>query len=260
MSSSGIFNPKRLALSYLCAFSLHAAAGPELCDPTLRQSHDSAYAYQQRNDRCEGIYVREVSSTALIIASLTDTLQNYDLNSNTDLEVSWESPTNADVRVRAQGLRRRLYYRMDTVWKSTKLPFRWPIALLAALNIPNTELGVTGWTSMRLGDREREVFLPVHVIQRGAPRTANNTYLLTLLPGVDLKEVYISLAIVDSNGSPTNYLRSDEPLKYGYYPAERRVDIPLVLNAPGFYLVEIGAKLTNEGSTTVDFLVYHALR
>jgi hypothetical protein len=240
-------------------YTLWAASDPVLCDPTLRQSYEDAYGYRLRHDRCEGIYVREVSSTTLLVASLTEAFENYDLTSNNDLQISWKVPRETEIRIRAQGLRRRLYYRMDTLRRSSSAPFRWPTGILAALQIPSQYLGVTAWASLPLGKENRDVYLPIRVSQRQDPKLGS-AYALVLLPGAELTEVYLSLATVGADGKPVSYLRDGEPLKYGYYPAERRIDIPLALGLPGLYFVQIGAELKTGGTTTLDFLMYHPAR
>src|SRR5919108_743620 len=93
------------------------ASGQEsYCDPYLGQVSDNPYGYRMRGDRCEGIYIKEVSTTILLVASLTESFEDYDLNSSKPLLIEWNKASgDGVVRLRAQGLRRRLYYRMDTV-------------------------------------------------------------------------------------------------------------------------------------------------
>ncbi len=100
-------------LSLACLGPAHAAAAD--CDPSLTQVK-TAFGYRDRGDRCEGVYIKEVSSTALTVASFTEVFEPYDLQSSEPLHLAWDRPPgNASVRLRAQSLRRRLYYRMDAV-------------------------------------------------------------------------------------------------------------------------------------------------
>ena len=75
---------------------------------------------------------------------------------------------------------------------------------------------------------------------------------------MQLQEVYLSLAAVDEEGQPKKYLMDGEPLLYGYYPAQRAIDIPILgLPEPGIYYVEIGATLQSGGAHTLDLFFYH---
>src|SRR5262245_41082574 len=83
------------------------------CDPNLAQPEGHPYGYRLRGNRCEGVYVQQVDNTILVLASFTESFENYDLHANKDLLLQWNAPGNEEVRLRAFGLRRRLYYRMD---------------------------------------------------------------------------------------------------------------------------------------------------
>jgi putative ABC transport system substrate-binding protein len=47
------------------------------CDPALPQLKDTPLGYRERGDRCEGLYIRDVSSTTLLIGSFTESHQEY---------------------------------------------------------------------------------------------------------------------------------------------------------------------------------------
>lgn len=214
------------------------------------------YAYRQRGDRCEGIYIQEVSGAPLVIASWTESFPDYDLHSKQPLMIEWQGLRGTgDVRLRAQGLRRRLYYRMDTLRPSGSKSFAWPSDLLSALNIAKGDVGIVGMTRGLVGQAEREIYLPLRIGQGGkATRTGN--YQLVLLPGADLKEVFISLTAL--NGSKRSLLKDGEPVGYGYYPAERPIEIPISgAQARGLYHLEIGATLKSGGAAAAELWFYH---
>ena len=75
---------------------------------------------------------------------------------------------------------------------------------------------------------------------------------------MQLQEVYLSLATADEEGQPKKFLIDGKALLYGYYPAQRPIDIPILgLQEPGFYYVEIGATLQSGGAHTLDLFFYH---
>jgi hypothetical protein len=82
-----------------------------------------------------------------------------------------------------------------------------------------------------------------------------------LLPGVQLAEVYVSLAAAGADGRPATFIRDEEPLRYHYYPADRPIDIPIPRPAsPGLYYVLIGAVLNQGGSATAELWFHHVPR
>jgi hypothetical protein len=232
----------------------------DYCDPNLNAPADHPYRYSRREDRCEGIYIQEVASTALHVVSLTDSFEDYDLDIAKDLLVEWTASGDNAVQLRAQGLRRRLYYRMDTIRAGNTNSYRWSLALLAALNIPKDHLGVIGWTRTVVGQVERSVYLPLRISQRQQPRQLRR-YQLVLLPGQELAEVFISVATVGLDGQPASFLCDGEALGYGHYPAEWAITIPIPYpEAAGFFYLEIGATLRGGGVSATELWFYHPHR
>jgi len=170
------------------------AGGAEECDPHLLVRITNPYGYRLRGDRCEGLYVEEVGGAPLLIASWTESFLDYGLHSKQPLEIEWEAPHGTgDIRLRAQGLRRRLYYRMDTVRPFGSTSFAWPSDLLAGIGIPKRDVGVVGVTQVPVSATQREVYLPLRISQGGKVAAQPISYRLVLLPGVELSEVFITM-------------------------------------------------------------------
>ena len=200
--------------------------GQSACDPALPGIKEGGLGYRDRGDRCEGLYINPVSSTTLFVASFTEQFENYDNTGNT-LLIEWDKPpVNKEVYLRAQGIKPRLYYRMDASKSGANTFFAWPAGVLATLNIRRNDIGVTGKIKLPIGKTERYVHLPLRIRMQGEAKKAGN-YKLILMPGVQLSEIYISVAPVGEDGNPQQFLRTDEALGYGYYPAERAVEIPI---------------------------------
>jgi hypothetical protein len=228
------------------------AANP--CDPGLIQDKSNPYGYRLRGDRCEGIYVQEVAGAPLTIASWTESFDDYNLTSGTALKIEWDAPSANGVHLRAQGMRRRLYFRMDASPASAS--FSWRPDLLAAVNIPQSELGITGSYLGTVSGQEREILLPLRIAQKEKPKSSG-AYRLVVIPGVEFKEMFVTLAPADGKGGAA--LKNGEPLRYGYYPAERPVEIPISgLPKPGIYHLQIGATSAASGATTADLWFYHS--
>jgi hypothetical protein len=231
--------------------------GQSARDPGLRGISEGTLGYRDRGNRWEGLYINPVSNTTLFVASFTEQFENYDNTGNT-LLIEWDKPpSNKEIYLRAQAIRPRLYYRMDALRPGTNTFFAWPAGLLATLNIKKNDIGVTGKMKLPVGETERYVHLPLRIRMQGeAKRTGS--YNLILLPGVQLAEVYISLAPVGEDGNPQQFLRTDEALGYGYYPAERAVEIPIATpKNKGIYYLKIGTKIKSGGTKAIEFWFYN---
>lgn len=245
-------------LQHWILMPLPVSAQKSHCDSSLTQLADIPHGYRDRGDRCEGIYIKEVKSiTTLIIASFTEYFEDYNLKSGKDLLVEWKVHNKSDVFLRAHGLRRKLYYRMDTVRPSRSTSYSWSSNILATLNIEKKDIGVVGWIQYLLGGTEKKVYLPLRISQQEKV-SSQGKYQVVLLPGRELVEVYISLAFMGEDGLFEFFLKDGEPLGYGYYPAERSIMIPISnLEIAGIYYLEIGATLSGGGSSTVELLFFH---
>jgi hypothetical protein len=235
-----------------------AFADSDYCDPHLKMSPEHPYGYRLRGNRCEGIYIEEVSSTPLSVVSLTAVFEDYGLTEGQAISIKWRSPPSpGHVRIRAQGIREGLFFRMDTSLAGSSASFTWPSNMLAALDIKKQDLGILGWTEHDFGAQGRVLYLPLLVRQMKRPRDSHG-YRLVVLPGRELVEIYVSLASVNTDGLPPRYLQEGKPLKYGYYPAGQRITIPISYPpTAGVYLLELGATLRQGGATTANLLLYH---
>ncbi len=252
--------PPALSLGLLC----HAASLPRPlpapqspCEPDLNRTGDDPYGYRLRGDRCEGIYIRDVASTTLVVASLTESFENFNPASGRNLVMEWSAPGNADVHLRAGALRRKFYYRMDTIRPAGSTSYTWPPSLLATFDLGRNELGIVAWTSYPVGNTNRNVYVPLRIGQQAAA-AQSSSYQLTLMAGAELSEVYLSMAPVSSGGRPGPFIQRDQALGYGYYPAERSININIPKpKARGLYYLEIGATLRAGGSASTKVWFYH---
>jgi hypothetical protein len=227
------------------------------CDPALPGIKEGGLGYRDRGDRCEGLYINPVSNTTLFVASFTEQFENYDNTGNTIL-IEWSKPpSNHEIHLRAQGIRPRLYYRMDAYKPGTNSFFAWPAGILSSLNIKRNDIGVTGKVKLLVGETEKYVHLPLRIRKQGESKRTG-TYKLILLPGVQLTEIFVSLASVGEDGQPQRFLKTDEALGYGYYPAERPVEVPIPAPADkGVYYLKLGAKIKSGGTKAIEFWFYN---
>ena len=230
-----------------------------VCDTAVKGRTNDPTTYRLRGDRCEGTYQQQVSgSSRLLIASVVESFETIDDSSSLPLKVEWTAPAAQPIALRAYSIRPSLFYRMETVRPAATRSFTWPTDVLRALNITNADIGVVGSTSMQVGGDERMVIVPLRIGQHKSP-TRSTRYRVTAWPSEELKDVFVTVALLGPDGKPKTYLQRDENIAYGFYPAERGIEILLKpLTARGVYLVRIGATLASGGSATESVTLYHA--
>jgi hypothetical protein len=234
------------------------------CDPAIeRTAKGGSLGYQSRGDHCEGLYATDVAATMMWVASLTAVFDDFDLSSPDPLEVKWSAPEGRPTHLRAHGIKRDLYYRMDAPRQPGSDSWNWPTDVLAAQGIERSDIGVLGWVEEQVGGVEYELFVPLNVTRPGtmAASGGSGSYELVVVPNVRLEEVYVSLARVPAVGSQPDgeYIKKQEPLGQRIYATQRPIKIQLSeFTDPGIYLVEITATRADGRSVAMDPMwVFH---
>jgi hypothetical protein len=252
-----------LSLMFLLAFGPYdrASAAQTIaqqspCDPSLGEMSQNPMGYKLRGDRCEGIYIQPVSSSSLLVASFTRGFDDFDPSSLQALSIDWSSPAPTAVRLRAYALREKLYYRMDAAVGPDRTTYLWSGSVLNSLHLSKRDVGVVGFTDFRVGREQRTLYLPLRIHEKS--QTSARGYQIIIVPGSELKEIFISLAKVDADGRPGAFIISDRPVHCGYCPAERGVPIDIPdPGAAGIYYLEIGATSKYGGPMTQQIWFYH---
>lgn len=254
--------PQAYCVAFACVMVAPRPASAQTapCDPSLEAPATDPWGYRVRGDRCEGTFAQPVAGTPLIIASFTRRFATFDPDSTASLMLRWPVLDSGSVRLRAVTLRRRTYYRMDSEQPASAGEWEWPVTVLAGLGLEQPELGVIAWTRDMDGDTERDVLLPLG-IDAGTAADSAADYALIALPQVELVEVYVSISRMDADGSVIEWLRDEDPLGYGYYPADRPIEIAIAPPAQdGLYRVQLGAIIRSGGSLAAEFWFRHTAR
>jgi len=231
-------------------------AGAEPCELAVAVRESDRLAYQERGKRCEGRYIEEVSGETIAIISFTSLLQDYDLSDGRDLKVSWSTPDDVTMHLRGRSLEPKIYYQMDTTRPASEGVFEWPVNILSGLDIQPSKLGVVGFYRGRIGSIETNIYVPVGISQANANKGVEE-YRLLLRPGVQLHEVYVSLERIDIKGNSLQLILDEEPLRQGFYPAERVFQVPITNSSdPGLYHLLIAAEPTSGGTILVKELYF----
>jgi hypothetical protein len=263
----------RVALHILMGMSVSlgsvnvSAIEPTPCDPNLHAAPDHPYGYRIHGDRCEGVYAKTVSSTTLRVVSITAAFADFTPAGKDPLRIAWalphdqtESAAPEEIHLRAQSVQPRVYFRMDTVRPQGASVYDWPKNMLDALDIGRSGLGLLVWTTRAVGGVQRIVYLPLRAGPSAhKPTDPDTRYRLLVIPGRELEEVYLSVARLDANGQPLTWIVRGNPLRYGYYPAERAIQVPLPFpGAPGSYRLELTATMRGGGTTATELWLYDA--
>lgn len=247
-------------IALVCVLS-PAPARADMCDPALKQITDTPLGYRQRGDRCEGLYVREVTSSVLRVVGLTESFETYDPAAARSLFMEWSRWTGINpstpVRLRAEALRPRSYYRMDAQRSVDSTTFTWAGDVVSSQRFQRHELGLLAIGQGKVGQSDRTVYLPLRASQHGRVSRSDG-YRLTLMPGVDLDEVFLSLGAAGADGRAQSWLKEGEPQALGFLPAARAFSVMLPLpGAAGVYHAQVGARIRGGGAVTVDLWFHH---
>ncbi len=245
----------RLAFLLVPILLVAQAEGPPCDSALLGRARGGSFGYAPRGDRCEGLYSRQVAGgTVLYLVSLTEAFGDYDPRTADTLIVEWSGAGDGALRLRAEGVRPELYYRMDAGRPGSAGSFRWPTTVLVSQRIPRRDIGVVGWTTRSLGGSAREVYVPLRIAPRG--RTAPcGTPRLALWPGRRLDSLTMSVASVSASGVQSAWIREDEELGEGYYPAQDTISVLLSGLAPGTYVVRFVAFPRGGAPTPVSYYI-----
>jgi hypothetical protein len=234
------------------------AAEDSRCDPQLlRMAGKGPLSYQNRGDRCEGLYGRASSSMPqLTLVSLTRSFPNIDPRTVPKLILRWASPAKEEVRLQAKGLRYKLYYEMDAVRPAGERQFSWSTDFLKnkEIDVGRTEIGVTCRTVYPIGGKKRELYLPLTVGSDGNDPPPQSTVEVLIVPSVELKDAYYSVTAFSVPGNGRKSLVHNKSIQLPAYPADRPFPIRIALASRGsLYFVEIVGLISTGGSVETGF-------
>lgn len=225
------------------------AFGGQKCDPELKIRPDDPLGYRVRGDRCEGLFVEEVSGT-IRVASLHFPRGDFQPRVGMSVRLAWSLPPSNQVQVQAVSLRPKVFFRMDAVRPGSQTSYLWPTDFAEAVRLKSADIGLLSWTNLPIGGRTQRVYSPVSVKDRSGESD------VVLVPEAQLDELYYSLVKIDGQGGVDTSMISDRPLKLGFYPAGQPVTIRLpALEPKRIYRLEIAARLKSGGAINRDVYV-----
>ncbi len=152
------------------------------CDDRLTPASNAVISYRQRQNRCEGFYVAEVSGQLEVVGFIKGTF-SYALDPNEQIEVT--SATAEEINIRAVGIPMTLYYRLDGK-ASQKESLVWRVGdVLYRESIPSYNIGIYGWVEKG----SRAVYLPVQTKATVSQTQHDDTYRIYLRSPTRLSEL-----------------------------------------------------------------------
>ncbi|HYH98541.1 hypothetical protein [Hyalangium sp.] len=259
-----MLRPHSLVVLLLAATSAAGAPPAELCDSSLEADLRNEYGYRQRGDRCEGLYVRSVSGSGLVLLSLTAGIADYDDSDSDSLFIRWPQlpaeklKLEGEIHIRASRLHRGHYYQMDTRRPWAAFLYGWEAELVRAL-VPPRELGILASIQSPQVSGE-EVYVPTLLVQSKTDTPLIERYRVGFFPGASLTEVRVTIAPVDTAGRIGTSKYDKVALPFTPVPPSlpQFLEIPIDwFSETGIYWVWISAKTRDNSPLTTDFHLVH---
>lgn len=253
--------------AFACVLShTGSAAAQSPCDPALPRNDAHTAGYRQRsNDRCEGIYKREVASFGVQLVSFAAAPAFDDICvPGQPVHLIWPAqqaaPTAAPIHLQVESFRRQLYYRLDTDRPARSTSYEWPTEPRCGsevrLRVP--ELGVLARTQSSVGPKPIDVLLPVRIATTPTA-DVGPPYRAVLVPGRRVSEVYVSLWHYRTAQDPTRILL-EKPLGMKPYPAGSQIVVEFSrdeVKAPGRYRLRASVEFESGERETLDLFFLH---
>jgi hypothetical protein len=250
-----------LLVAAVCVLSqTRLPAAQSTCDPSLPRNEGQTSGYQQRNDRCEGIYKRQVSSYGVQLISLTGSLPTGDLCAKGQtLHFVWPRLATAPskpIQLQLESFRRDLYYRLNTERTPQSPSYEWPVEprCNGDVLLQSRDIGVLARTQVAIGSSKPiDVLVPV-ILSPQPSAAVRPPYRAVLVPGSRVQEVYVTLSQYDASGSPTRIV-TDRPLNMPPYPSGGRIVVELTaadIKKPGLYRLVLNVEFENGQRESVD--------
>ncbi|MEM6431104.1 MAG: hypothetical protein AAF708_17840 [Deinococcota bacterium] len=236
------------------------------CDPGISVDEREPNAYQDIDNRCEGLFVQEVSSSVIVLTSFTRQFDLESTGADHPATISWDIDDVTSVRslqnskddllrLRANSNAFRVYYRMDTRVPLDNTTFDWSTTILERLSMGKFDVGIYGFLPVSFSDVTRNIYFPLSLSQDG--NINYEDYQVTLFPTAELEEVTYYIASVDE-GYPGDVVVPETSLNYRNYPNATPIMFEFELTADtGLYYLNIEAERPRGRRSRREIYFYH---
>lgn len=207
------------------------------CDGDIKPISGSM-GYQERGEYCEGFYRSLVSANDIQLIHFTKGKLTYSSTESENIQLSIPVRTVQNVNIRAMGIPRNLFYRMDIILKAAA-SFKWNTGAVLLRNQRTKYarmLGLLGFTEVN----NRRVYVPVQI------NNGDAGYQIKLVASTRVKQLKWRIR----NKTEFKKIRDGRPFSAG-----QAITISLPDNLPsGEYTLEVLGK-ENNGVTNISKVV-----
>jgi hypothetical protein len=250
---------RRLVLISLAGATLKTALGGKTpceeskhCDLSLPCLPSDKNGYKPRGDRCEGQFIRTVANPLLRLVSVTTAVDRFKAELSF-LGVTWPGQRK-EVRLRAESLQPRKFYRLDSIRPPDGSAYRWDLGLLRDVGIRPEDIGIVARTRTIVDGREIDVVLPLTVTTGHDSHTLPPQYRVGLMAGGDLRQISWNLTLSASTRQPRQRVIAGETLD-GFYAATRPLFVELPPLEPKLYRFECRVKSRTGETASIAFSI-----
>ena len=250
----------------LCIFFQTQA---QFCDPELQAQNGDPNAYQERDpngeiNRCEGIYLQDVASSAITLTSFTTTYEDFSGGYPDTVFLTWIMPDEYlakpidKVHIRADSQVFKLYYRLDTVQPLDTNSFEWNTKVIKNLQLTNDEIGVSAWMSAEMiGGVARDIYLPLSVLM-SEDNHLNSTYSIVVMPSSELTAVKYRIYPTSNGYVSDSESLVEETITGDYFPSGKKIAFNFNLDLEeSIYYLEIEVTRKNSKKSHLEIWFYH---
>lgn len=181
-----------ISISLLISGSTHAHQCEQL------QSLGGYEGYRQRgsdcSERCEGLYISEVSTRLQIVSLFTGNLA-FPSQRGVILKVKAPGTIREPVYVRAMAIPLKTYYRMDSTLRPD-CELQWPTGdiLISYARLRPDQVGLFGW----LGTEENKTLVPL-MISNADQNSQESSLIMIVRSPVEIEELRWSTTVYEKN-------------------------------------------------------------
>lgn len=228
-------------MTFLFLFNDHAVAFE--CDNDLIPTNNFPTQYRFRDNRCEGFYLKKVSSGTLNIVGLVKGPFQFKSEENEVINITSQIVNNQPVNVRAVGIPMRMFYRMDACIDPGKR-FQWPIKdIVYKSKLSSQAIGVFGWYMKG----KEMIYVPVTTTSTPAPVSESKDILLYVRPSTRIRDLQWRFAEQNENGAYSRSTWRNPDMPKDVYPNDRAIQITLPSSTSQTIIVDISARRENNG-------------
>ena len=227
------------------------------CDSTFaKQTQGGEYGYTRREDRCEGLHKTEVAGRGILrmIALVRET--DTSLSNLPAVHISWRDVGDtsiASVALLARSTRPHVFYAMTTVRPARTGGYEWNTDWPHAEGLKPDEFGYLGWLGNLRVPEAKRVYIPLQ-ISGSSQRDTTGAYSAVFIPGEPLREIFVSVGELGSDGTVKNWLYQRQAVGRMLYSRDRPLTIAIPRSQARFLKVVLSTQTTSGVPVAYEFV------